>query len=311
MTRHTINTPYMVGKVHLYTFDTEDGLIMFDTGPSSIETRDYLQNRIDPTRLKKVFVTHCHIDHSGMLDFIEQNTDAEIYLSRHDSMLYENHDRRMKVVKGILADLEFPENICEIMLEIFNSTQILSNKYKILEESTEELGKIGIEYISCKWHSQSDIIYLYKGYAVLGDLVLNNIFTTPILDMDFDKLEGRFKNYIFYCETLKKLKEIEHYTLLPGHREAVASIDEWIIYSVSKFLGRALKLKTLINSTSVYNVVQTIVSDINSMPVKGFIKTSEVLFMKDMLMNPDILKNSLEDIGLFSIFKKQFEAISS
>lgn len=312
MIQHTLNTPYPVGPVHFYTFDTDDGFIMFDTGPLTMEAVTYLKNRLDLSKLRKVFVTHCHADHCGMLDFLEKNTDADIYLSRYDAILYEELDKRLEVLSGILLGAGFPVLMMDAMEQTIIHLRAVNPKpdsYRILEESEDVLEKLDLSYLRCPGHSQSDIVFLHQGYAISGDVLLRNVFTTPLLDMNFDTFDGRFSNYEAYCDTILKLKSIEDMNFLPGHKETVDSVDERIKYYVGKLFERSLKLKDPLSKNSVYDVVRTLIPETMENPLSTYLKASEVIFMQDLIEKPDRLFQSLSKIGLAGHFRKQFDQI--
>lgn len=312
MKQHTLNTPYPVGPVHFYTSETDDGFIMFDTGPMTLEAMSYLSTNLDLSKLRKVFVTHCHADHCGMLDFLGKNSEATIYLSRYDAILYEEIDRRLEVLSEILLDCGFPPDILTAMEGSIMKLRAVNPKpddYKILEESGSDLKELGLDYIRCPGHSQSDVVYLYKGHAVSGDVILRNIFTTPLLDMNFDTFEGRFSNYGAYCATLKKIKSIESMHFMPGHRETIDSVDERITFYVSKLIERSLKLKHLLETQNIYEVTKTLIPNTLSNPLTTYLKASEIIFMRDLLRGSDLLQSSLKEIGLAAGFEEQFELI--
>lgn len=313
MIQHTLNTPYPVGPVHFYTAEIEDGFMMFDTGPYTMEAVGYFTNKLDLSKLRKVFVTHCHADHCGMLDFICKNSDAQVYMSKYDAMLYEELDLRLEVLAKLFLDMGFPNEIMEAMEKNIAKLRAVNPKpddYKILEESGDDLKELGLDYIRCPGHSQSDVVYLYKHYAVSGDVILRNIFTTPLLDMNFDTREGRFSNYEAYCSTLKKIKSIEDRTFMPGHRETIDSVDERIIFYAGKLFDRALKLRPLLDRHNIYEVAQTLIPDTMANPLNTYLKSSEILFIRDLIQGADRLKAALAEIGLAEKFEAQFAELA-
>jgi len=78
MQQHTVQTPYMVGEVHFYSAELDGGPALFDTGPPTPEGEAALLESIDLTRLKFLMITHCHVDHYGLANYILQHSDAEV-----------------------------------------------------------------------------------------------------------------------------------------------------------------------------------------------------------------------------------------
>lgn len=80
---------YYVGNLWVGSFliDTEDGLAMIDT--TVMEDLYLLIDSIrklgfDPKDLKKILLTHAHMDHDGAARALKELTGAEIYLAKED-----------------------------------------------------------------------------------------------------------------------------------------------------------------------------------------------------------------------------------
>ena len=80
---------YYVGNLWVGSFliDTEDGLAIIDT--TVMEDLYLLINSIrklgfDPKDLKKILLTHAHMDHDGAARALKELTGAEIYLAKED-----------------------------------------------------------------------------------------------------------------------------------------------------------------------------------------------------------------------------------
>ncbi|NOY14159.1 MAG: MBL fold metallo-hydrolase, partial [Deltaproteobacteria bacterium] len=87
------------------------------------------------------------------------------------------------------------------------------------------LEQLGLSFLSCPGHSQSDLVYLGEDWAVTGDVLLRGIFQAPLLDIDLDTFSGRFDNYGAYCSSLCRMTELRDRRILPGHRRDVDSLD--------------------------------------------------------------------------------------
>ncbi|TYB32457.1 MAG: MBL fold metallo-hydrolase, partial [Flexistipes sinusarabici] len=196
--KHTLQTPYPVGPVHFYTFETDEYTLIFDTGPRTEEASEYLAKIFDNKKQKYLFITHCHVDHYGMLDFFEKRSDTEIFISKYDLFKFDRVDERLGNLKRLLAGEGFPEDIIssvEGSLRYFKYSVPFPKRYNVLEENEKYVSELGIAFERCPGHSQSDILYKIGGSAVSGDIILRNIFQTPLLDMDFHDIDRRFRNY--------------------------------------------------------------------------------------------------------------------
>lgn len=301
MRQHTINTPYMVGEAHFYSMELNGDLVLFDTGPPTPEAIAYLQAVVDLRRLKYLFITHCHVDHYGLAEFIAKNSGAEVFISRKDAIKFRRHHERLEHIRELLRSYGYDRGFADRLQAVYDDKKIFPafpGKYTLVEES-DVPHKLGIDHIGCPGHSQSDLVYLCGKYAVTGDVLLRNIFQAPLLDVDLETFAGRFRNYDAYCASLLELQSVRGCEILPGHRQYVESLDETILFYVGKLMERAAQVKRLEGVALVRDVIAKLFGGALDDPFITYLKVSEIVFMRDFLAEPEKLKNSLEQIGLF------------
>jgi len=313
MLQHTAPTPYMVGDVHFYTSELADGsLALFDTGPPTPEGEAVLREKVDLGRLKYLFVTHCHVDHYGLANFVVHHSAACVYLPRLDAVKFARHRERLACMGGLLGQYGFDGEFVRQLAESFTRHKVfpeIPERYRIVEESAE-LTSLGIEWLACPGHSQSDLVYLVGGCAVTGDLLLKNVFQAPLLDIDLQTFSGRFRNYDAYCTSLGKLAQLRGLPIMPGHRESVVGVDEAILFYVTTLLERAAKLVPF-RQLAVNEIVERLFQGRLGDPFLVYLKVSEIVFMLDFLENPALLRSSLEAIGLFGEVAQLFQPVAA
>ncbi len=296
MIKHTVNTPYMVGPVHFYTFETAHGLIMFDTGPNTLEAISYIKKNVDLSKLAYLFITHCHIDHYGLTYLIKQNSDAKIFISKYDLLKFKHYKERFEKVSNFLLEEGFPPKILD---EIKSNLEGMKNlapfpEGEVLEESNNILEQLNLKYLRCPGHSQSDIIYLYENYAISGDVILRDVFQTPLLDLNLDDFESRYNNYLAYIDTIDKLISLEHYTFLPGHRDYIDSVKDRISIYLDKMLSRGLKIGNSLLEKPIYEILLDLNNQKPLDTFTSYLKASEVFFIRDIFRNPEPLISSIK-----------------
>jgi len=301
--QRTLDTPYPVGPVHIYTTEIDGRLILFDTGPPTESAIRYHRENTDFDRLDYIFITHFHPDHIGLAKFFAENTKAKVVASRRDTFRYERGDKTTEAMIGIFRQMGFPpQEIARARktIEWFEKSTPFAPRYLALEEQDELLARLGIRWIRCPGHSQSDIVYMLGNSAITGDVLLREIFQTPLLDVDMETMNSRFCNYTAYCDTIPKLKSIENMRLYPSHREYVDSVDERIIWYVGKLADRAaVAAPILLGGANVHDTVGKLFVGQPLEPFTLFIKISEIAFIRDFLDNPRRLINALKDAGLY------------
>ena len=300
MRQHTVQTPYMVGEVHFYSTELNGDLALFDTGPPTPEGEAALVEAVDLTRLKYLFITHCHVDHYGLANLVLEKGDAQVYIARTDAIKFSRHTERMARMAELLDQYGFDDTFVRQLRESFERNKVFPTapeRYCIVEESPELAG-LGIQWLACPGHSQSDLVYLVGDHAVTGDILLRNIFQAPLLDVDLETFQGRFRNYDVYCASLLKLAGLRGQRIMPGHRRYVDGVDEAIIFYVTTLLERATQVRPL-RHLSLTGVIDQLFHGRLTEPFFVYLKASEIVFMWDFLDNPGLLAASLERIGLF------------
>lgn len=308
LTQHTIITPYLVGPVHCYSGVLAGELVLFDTGPPTAEAQRYLLDHVDLGKLRHVIITHCHLDHYGQSLWLEQNSDATIYLPYRDCLKNVNHEKRIEGMFQLLASLDFNKKLLDGLRQIFESGELYPpypKKYLVAEKDIPD--RLGISVLNCPGHSQSDLVYVGEDWAVTGDTLLRGIFQSPLLDVDLENGE-RFNNYEAYCATLVKLAGLRNHHILPGHRRSVESVDATLLFYISKLLLRVGQFRPHRDEKNLMAMVARLLNEPIKEPFHFYLKVSEVVFMQDLLEQPEILRRALEEVELFDQVKDLYHA---
>jgi len=311
MLQHTVQTPYMVGEVHFYSAELENGPALFDTGPPTPEAEAGLLASIDLSRLKYLFITHCHVDHYGLTNLVLENSNAEIFIARRDAIKFNRHVERIACIAALLGQYGFSDDFILKLKDSFSRHKIfpkIPEKYRIVEESPE-IAALGVEWLSCPGHSQSDLVYLVGDSAVTGDILLRNIFQAPLLDIDLESFKGRFRNYDAYCASILQLAQLRGYRIMPGHRHYIEGVDEAVLFYVTTLLERAAQVLPF-RRLPLTEIIERLFLGRLTEPFLVYLKVSEVVFMLDFIENPALLKASLEQIGLFDSVGELFAAVA-
>lgn len=307
--KHTVPTPYLVGDIHYYSTEIDGEVILFDTGPPTEYAIEALERNVDLKKLKYVFFTHTHVDHFGLAYYLAEKTDAEILISRRDALkLRRHHDRIFYMKRLLTGDAGFDDDFINELENIFLKGRVFPDvpkRYRVVEE-TDIAERLGIYWLSCSGHSQSDLVYIIGDNAITGDALLRNIFQVPLLDADMESMYERFRNYDAYCDTLIKFKKLKGLTILPAHNEYVDSLEETVIFYVTKIFERSRPLREIPTELSVKEVVDILFGKSNLDAFIKYLKASEIVFFRDFLSQPEKLKNSLEQLGIFDKVKDEY-----
>jgi len=311
MQQHTINTPYIVGEVHCYSTTIDGETVLFDCGPPTDEAFASLRAQLDISRIKYLFLTHCHIDHYGLASRIAKLSGARIFIPRADAAKIRHRslcsDHLVSMLSAFGFDGDMLRQVREKSEREHQSVNLPAD-IEIVEES-DLPAQLGIKLLNCPGHSQSDLVYICGSDAVSGDILLRNIFQVPVLDLDLGTLSSRFRNYDAYCESLVTLEQARGCRILPGHRWYVESLDATICFYVGKLLGRAEMIKKYSETESMVGMVRRLYGDILRNPFFVHMKVSEIIFTLDFLADPGRLRSALETVGLFHDLADQYHRV--
>lgn len=216
-----------------------------------------------------------------------------------DGLKMIEHDKRLADMYSLLKNLGFDGTFLEEFHQTFNNSSTFPSfpkSFRIVEDDMPP--DLGIHFINCPGHSQSDIVYYGEDWAVTGDVLLRGVFQSPLLDVDLETGE-RFKNYDAYCATLKKVAKLRDKKIYPSHRDHVDGVDDVLLFYVGKMLNRVARIGESVRKQNVAAILKEFFGTKLDDPLHIYLKASEIVFMQDFLENPELLKDSLKAIGLF------------
>ncbi|MGI6028475.1 MAG: MBL fold metallo-hydrolase [Candidatus Heteroscillospira sp.] len=161
--------------VACYLIDTGDGLILIDTAMHEtvyLMLQNIYKLGYKPTDIKKILITHAHIDHMGGARTMKELTGAEVYFGRRD--LEYLHDRKDLIMIGDytcgdiepdrLYDDEAPISLGNITVQTISSPGHTPGCTSMFFDVTDKQGKIltcgihggvGLNTLSDEWLEQN------------------------------------------------------------------------------------------------------------------------------------------------------------
>ena len=306
---HRLDTPYMIGPVYCYSLESADGLILVDCGAPTEEAKRYYLESFDLSRLRHILVTHGHSDHYGLAEWLAAKSGARIYFPYRDYLKVREHREYLRLMGDIVQGMGFSDFYYQRFLAIVTDPDFFAPFPQDIAVVERDFPKdLGLDFIDCPGHSQSDLVYLAGDCAMTGDTLLPGVFQTPVLEVDMVQ-GGRFNNYEAYCASLVKLAALEGRRILPGHGDAPVDIRQAQLFYVRKMLRRAELLRPWRHEMNISHIIAEMFTGGMSETFHVFLKACELLFIQDFFREPERLAVSLRQIGLYDQVEELYDRV--
>ena len=164
-------------------FDDSKEAVVIDPGNYEAYENESISKFIDENKLqlKKIILTHCHLDHCLGNKYLNEKYGAELLIPFDERDLYKN-------VENIATLFGFP-----------NYSHLDENKY-LKEKDKIEFGNIKLDVLFLPGHSPGHLAFNYKKENICfsGDVLFyNSIGRTDLPGGDYDTLINSIKNKLF------------------------------------------------------------------------------------------------------------------
>ena len=216
---------YMIGTMSpsaVYVIDTSEGLILVDSGLD--QDAGFLKTQmakvgLDWKRIRAIFITHAHGDHSGGADALRSATGAKVYAGEGDIPILAAGGPR----EAFFSTFYMPEE----------TTHKTAVDVGLKGGETIELGDVRIKAIACPGHTPGSTCYLMErgDYTAFfaGDVIMM-LRGNDQPRTELDKPLGTYSVYLSpryrgdastYLESIRRLRAMPVPDLvLPGHPAA-------------------------------------------------------------------------------------------
>lgn len=209
--------------------------------------------------LKKIIITHAHLDHIGMAKKITEHSDATIWVSEyvHDwavdlkTML----DRRTAAIMGVMRK-NVPEKLRKEYFGFGYDTlipywdEVPKDRIKIFPmEGQLNFGGANWDIIYTPGHciNQTCFYNPKNGHFLSADMLLKMI-PNPIIDAGLKPPYTRVKSLVMQMASYEKIAQLKITKTFPGHFTPIENTQELIAKQVNKIRQRTEKCFALIQS---------------------------------------------------------------
>ncbi|MFZ5646101.1 MAG: MBL fold metallo-hydrolase [Bacillota bacterium] len=228
-------TPFPVGDVNAYLIK-EDPVTLIDPGLYYTPSEQVLcsaleQYGVSLSDIKRIVITHGHLDHYGMAGKIQDETDAEVIV-REEEMVLIKPDRQY--IENMACTLR-TTGVTEEMIN--DNVAFLSNIPFIhpIENITTFSGELDLEFSGFKirmlhmpGHSGGHTCLYWEEEKILisGDMLLPDISSVPSLGYDPQEKNLRRRSLSEMLESMERIAGLNPGLCLPGHGEPVPEPGE-------------------------------------------------------------------------------------
>ena len=211
---------YLVGKPSSQNLSLIDAGL---TGKGNYKIQSIQKAGIDLSAIKRIIMTHTHLDHIGCLaEILKQIPWAELWVHRLEADLLEQGDERavygMEMFRGLCQE-QFGLKPAAFKFQVHRKLQggeildLGATEWEVMHIPGHSMGSIGLYHRSLKILIPGDVVY--ADFAI-----------------------GRFDLYGAEASELKKslmrLAKLEVEILLPGHNQIVKSLPKGYILETAK-----------------------------------------------------------------------------
>jgi glyoxylase-like metal-dependent hydrolase (beta-lactamase superfamily II) len=295
-----IPTPFAVGRVNCYLIE-DDPLTLLDAGPNSATSLTELEAGLGAhgyrvEDLRRIVVTHQHIDHIGLVEILAKRSGAEVCALDRLAPWLADYKRQMEENDSFSAAIMLrngiPQDVVYALRAVSASFRAWGAPARVTRPLAE--GEL-LEFASRGWrvlhrpgHSPSDTVFFDEASGELfgGDHLIKHISSNPLISRPLQGDVGeRPRALTTYMDSLRLTREMDLGIVYAGHGEPVEDHRKLIDERFRMHERRAEKLYGLIaeRSRNAYELAQEMWG--NVAVTQAFLTISEVLGHVDLLID--------------------------
>ncbi|MEI7639745.1 MAG: MBL fold metallo-hydrolase [Syntrophus sp. (in: bacteria)] len=231
----TLPMPFRLMHVHAFIAVDNDGITLFDTGLNTPETFIRLEESLQGMGktvgdIKRIFITHYHIDHCGMAGRLQNISGARIHMSEQSRPFILRRDDEEFLFVDRIKDFSMihglPEKAIDFISGLLLTFKKAGSSFTIdefyLPEHRVVVGGKEMQVIPTPGHTHDHVSFYFPQERILlsGDHVLPEI--TPNLSPDLFAPE--FRPLRSYLDSLALMEALPVEKVYPAHGQPFSDL---------------------------------------------------------------------------------------
>ena len=298
--RLSLPTPFPCGPINVYLAEG-DQLTLVDTGPRTSRTWDTLARALsdhgyEVADIRRVIVTHAHVDHFGLAARIVAESGAQVLTLAHNRPWLEDYgaqqQRRAAFYEAVLRRGGVPAGVIDgttntALSMIARYAEAVSAVTLLAGGDVLRLAGLDWTVLHTPGHAIGHLCLYQPGTRLLisGDHLIQHISSNPVIEPPAPGASERPRSLVLYLRSLQRVAELDVNLALPGHGEPITDHCALIAERLQHHEARLARILTALDSRprTAYEITQAILPNLS--PLDVFLGLSEVIGHLDILMD--------------------------
>lgn len=296
-----VETPLPVGPVNAYLL-ADEPVTLVDAGPKTPAALAALRSGfiaagVPLDALKRIILTHGHIDHFGLAASLQHETGAEILAHPDDTTKFRGDREVAQGFLRFLASSGAPSELGQAVLAALARYRTMIDPIEtftpVAEGARISVADGVLEVLHMPGHSSGHICLLSTSALFAGDVLLEEISANPLLDFKPDGT--RVRTLPLLIGSLRRLLSLRVDTVLPGHGEPFSHPQRRVEALLAHHLERKAQIFAMIGDEPAqpFDLAQKLFPTED--PITHVLALSEVIGHLDLLVEDGLLEEMLEE----------------